>query len=344
MNIPSSHAAPDGAVAIVPVRAGVLPAGAEEVVAEAGGCACVVGEDAETAAHALTGGLNVSWWEAPGFRPGAWSRVLAAAYASYGRVLLPASADGRDLAPRIAARLRRPLLAEAIELGADVAVLPRDGDRRTEQVHLTGPVVLTIRPGTGGRAISHLPPRSIAELELGPETIGEGHDAVTLEVTYPPPQAIDLAEARRVVAAGAGLLQPAVRDARESAQLLDTMTRVAGALRAAVGGTRRVTDAGCLSESQQIGSAGVMVAPDLYVALGVSGATHHLVGTGDPNHLVAVNTDPSCPMMAAADLAVVADAAAVLRALARRLGVLDDAGHSESAAAETAFAPRGESP
>ncbi|MDS1270925.1 mycofactocin-associated electron transfer flavoprotein alpha subunit [Lipingzhangella sp. LS1_29] len=330
----SDPSALHGAVAVVPVRAGVLPSGAEEVVAEAGGYACVVGGGAEEAAHALHGAVTISWWDTPGFRPGTWAGVLAGACARFGQVLLPASADGRDLAPRIAARMGRPLLAEAIELGGDFVVLPRDGDRRTERVQLTGPAVLTIRPGTGGRAISRLPPRSITELELGTRT-PHGHDAQTLEVTYPAPQSIDLAEARRVVTAGAGLLQPTQQARDDAAELVATMTRVAAALHAAVGGTRVVTDAEYLPESRQIGSAGVMVAPDLYVALGVSGATHHLAGTGDPRHLVAVNTDPSCPMMAAADLALVADAPAVLAALARHLGVADP---------EPDVSPRGDQP
>lgn len=307
------------AIAVIPVRGGILPAGAEEVVAEAGGSACVVGTGAEAAAQALTGAVTICWWETPGFRPGAWATVLAPACTQFGQVLLPASADGRDLAPRIAAQLRRPLLAEVIELGTDFAVLPRDGDRRTERVHLTGPVVLTIRPGTGGRAISRLPPCNIAPLERGAEIVEDSHEAHTLEVTYPAPEHIDLAEARRVVATGAGLVQPNSEHTDGATEAIATVTRVAAALHAAVGGTRMVTDAQYLPERRRIGSAGAMVTPDLYVALGVSGASHHLAGTGDPTHLVAVNTDPSCPMMAAADLALVADARAVLAALARRL-------------------------
>ncbi|NLA35039.1 MAG: electron transfer flavoprotein subunit alpha, partial [Actinobacteria bacterium] len=71
---------------------------------------------------------------------------------------------------------------------------------------------------------------------------------------------------------------------------------------------------------RQIGTTGVVVNPDLYLAFGISGAVQHTAGLGHPDHIVSVNTDPHCPMMAMADLAVVADANATLDALAALLG------------------------
>ena len=70
-----------------------------------------------------------------------------------------------------------------------------------------------------------------------------------------------------------------------------------------------VTDAGWTGHERQIGTTGVAIDPDLYVAFGVSGAVQHTGGLGTPRHIVSVNTDPSCPMTAMADLALVADAA-----------------------------------
>jgi electron transfer flavoprotein alpha subunit len=81
------------------------------------------------------------------------------------------------------------------------------------------------------------------------------------------------------------------------------------------------TDAGWTGYERQIGTTGVAVDPELYVALGVSGATQHTAGLGSPAHVVSVNTDPSCPMTAMANLGVVADARGVLQALASRLGI-----------------------
>ncbi len=84
-----------------------------------------------------------------------------------------------------------------------------------------------------------------------------------------------------------------------------------------------VTDAGWMSYDRQIGTTGVSVSPELYLAFGISGAAQHVGGLGAPEHVVSVNTDPSCPMTAMSDLGIVADAPAVLSELARRLGVAE---------------------
>ena len=81
---------------------------------------------------------------------------------------------------------------------------------------------------------------------------------------------------------------------------------------ASVGATRVVTDRGWLGHERQIGTTGVVVEPRLYVAFGISGAVQHTSGLGDPTHVISVNTDPNCPMMQLADLAIVSDANAVL--------------------------------
>jgi electron transfer flavoprotein alpha subunit len=98
---------------------------------------------------------------------------------------------------------------------------------------------------------------------------------------------------------------------------------VAAALGASVGATRVVTDYGWLPFERQIGTTGVTVSPRLYVALGISGAVQHVTGLGDPDHIVSVNLDASCPMMTMADLAIVTDARALLAALADRLADAD---------------------
>jgi electron transfer flavoprotein alpha subunit len=87
-----------------------------------------------------------------------------------------------------------------------------------------------------------------------------------------------------------------------------------------MGATRVITDRGWVGHARQIGTTGVVVDPDLYLAFGISGAVQHTAGLGTPVHIVSVNTDPHCPMMQMADLAVVADANAVVAELARRRG------------------------
>jgi len=87
------------------------------------------------------------------------------------------------------------------------------------------------------------------------------------------------------------------------------------------GASRVAADMGWVPAERFIGTTGVAVQPELYIGLGISGAVQHVSGIGDPDHLVAVNTDASAPLMAMADLAVVTDAVGLLRELAARLGV-----------------------
>jgi electron transfer flavoprotein alpha subunit len=163
---------------------------------------------------------------------------------------------------------------------------------------------------------------------------GAGHDAESVEVLQPEPSTADLAEAGRIVGGGAGLV-PAGADGVAVMQLL---ADVGAALEASAGATRVVTDAGWMTYDRQIGTTGVAVSPELYIAFGISGAAQHVGGLGAPEHVVSVNTDPSCPMTAMADLGIVADAPAVLAALADRLGVTaaaprpDGAGQAEGTA------------
>ena len=88
-----------------------------------------------------------------------------------------------------------------------------------------------------------------------------------------------------------------------------------------MGATRVVTDRGWVGHERQIGTTGVVVDPQLYLAFAISGAVQHTSGLGQPDHVVSVNVDAHCPMMQLADLAVVADANAVLDELAVRLGL-----------------------
>ncbi|MTD53518.1 electron transfer flavoprotein subunit alpha/FixB family protein [Amycolatopsis sp. RM579] len=223
------------------------------------------------------------------------------------RILLPASADGRDLAPRLAAELGRPLLAGAIRVTAHGAEVARWGDRVCADLIADGPFVATLQPGVRGSA-----PASETVLYAIELPHAEAPDVTVIEVLDPEPGTVDLAEAPRIFGAGAGLGNP------ESVALLE---KVGNAMGAALGATRVVTDAGWTGYQRQIGTTGVVVHPELYVAFGVSGAAQHVGGLGDPAQVVSVNLDESCPMTAMADLGIVADAPAVLAELARMLEV-----------------------
>ncbi len=301
-------------LAVVVVRDGQLPTGADETVAEAGGFALVVGSGTREAVGRLDAASRVWLLERSSVAPGALASALAHVLSGVDMVLLPASPDGRDLAPRLAVVLGRALLAGAVRCAPDEVELTRLDDRLSLRVAVDGPAVVTLRPGSRGRP----QPVALAEVTALPLSApSAGPDAESVEVLQPEPSTVDLAEARRIVCGGAGLV-PAGADGVAVMRLL---ADVAGAMEASVGATRVVTDAGWMSYDRQIGTTGVAVDPELYVAFGVSGATQHIGGLGAPAHVVSVNTDPSCPMTRMADFAIVADAPAVLAELAERLGV-----------------------
>ena len=301
-------------LAVIVVRAGELPSGADETVAEAGGAALVLGSGTREAAGLLDAASRVWLLERSCVAPGAVAAALAQVLADVPMVLLPASPDGRDLAPRLAAVLGRPLLAGAVRCAPDEVELTRLDDHLSLRVAVDGPVVVTLRPGFRGR------PAQVTLAEVTALAVPQdepAHDAESIEVLQPEPSTVDLAEARRILGGGAGLV-PAGSD---GAAVMRLLAQVAEALEASAGATRVVTDAGWMSYDRQIGTTGVAVSPELYVAFGISGAAQHVGGLGAPEHVVSVNTDPSCPMTLMADLGILADAPAVLAELAERLGV-----------------------
>jgi len=316
------------AVAVIVVRDAQLPAGADEAAAEAGGYAVLAGSGTRDAATSLTAASRVWAAERSTVAPSALAAALAPALSRVPLLILPASPDGRDLAPRLALALDRPLLAGAVRCTPYMIELTRLDDRLSVQIAPDGPAVATLRPGVIGspapvvmQKILALPlpePGAVRGTWDGAcSLVRAGPDAQTETVLAPEPATVDLAEAKRIVAGGAGLV---AADADGSA-VMRLLGDVAAALGASAGATRVVTDAGWMDYDRQIGTTGVAVTPELYIAFGISGAAQHIGGLGTPEHVVSVNTDPSCPMTAMADLGIVADAQGALAELADRLGV-----------------------
>ena len=296
-------------IAVARVRGGVLPAGADEACAEAGGRILLFGDGLDEAAAALTAADEVVCCQSTDLA------LLAELVQDQGTVILPASPDGRDLAPRLAFALGRVLYAGAVEVTSDRVSVVRTAGRVTDLHEVVGPAVVTLVPGVRGVAPTGTPPtvRSVVVEPSDGSVDGPESDAVRLiAVLAPDPMSIDLSEAKRIVGGGQGL---------GSVGQFELLGQIGSAIGASLGGTRVASDAGWIPFERQIGTTGVAVRPSLYLAFGVSGATQHTSGLGDPDHIVSVNTDPSCPMMSMADLAIVSDANAVLIALARRLGI-----------------------
>ncbi len=311
---------PGSDVAVVPVRDGELPLGGGDVCWEAGqhGLALLMGSGCAEAAAGLPAPLRVWGWENGEYAPGGWAQQLAPLLKGAGHIVLPASPDGRDLAPRLAAELGRPLVAGVAEVRREpgqraTALVPRWEGAALAEVALAADAVITRLPNS---ATAPLPPGGGAvfrelSFPLAPVT-PDAADARLLQLLPADPATVDLAEARRILAGGAGLGGP---------EAFVLLAAVADGLAASLGATRLVADLGWAPHDRYIGTTGVTVDPDLYIALGISGAVQHLTGLGDPRHIVAVNTDPSCPMMARAELALVCDARELLSVLAARLEV-----------------------
>ena len=226
--------------------------------------------------------------------PGAWAAALAPTLGEATYVVLPASPDGRDLAPRIAALLDWPLIANAESIEPGKVTVTTHGGRVQQVLDPGGPFVATLQPGV--RGTNPNPAAEVvltAALPLDWDTTADVPDAEVLEVLPPDAATMDLAEAPRIVGGGAGLIGPA--SDVDAAEQFARLTAVGEAVGASMGATRVVTDAGWVGHERQIGTTGVVVDPDLYLAFGISGAVQHTAGLGHPEHVIIGQHRPALP-------------------------------------------------
>jgi len=224
-----------------------------------------------------------------------------------GIALIGAGPDGRDVAGTLAALTGRGVLANAVGVRWDgrlVVEMSAFGGKLVTSSGFTGPGgIVTIRPnmvtaeplGSAGEVVDHAPaaeptlPRVIVR-----ESVAEAGAAVPIE------------EARIIVSGGRGIGGP---------DGFELVRDLASELGGAVGATRAAVDSGWIPYSQQIGQTGKIVKPQLYLALGISGAIQHKVGMQTAETIIAVNRDPDAPISEFADLLVVGDLFEVGRAL-----------------------------
>ncbi|HKW77955.1 MAG TPA: electron transfer flavoprotein subunit alpha/FixB family protein [Candidatus Limnocylindria bacterium] len=214
-------------------------------------------------------------------------------------ILIGATTDGRDLAPRLAARLGWAYAADCTAIAIDGTTLtvdrPMYAGKIRAKVKVTLPAVLSIRPGSFPAAADAAPP----QLRRVPaDTAAEKLQFVKFEPVATASKRVTLAEARTIVSAGRGMKGP------ENWKLVEDL---ADALGAATGASRAVTDAGWRPNEEQVGQTGKTVTPDLYIALGISGAIQHLAGMTSSKVIVAVNKDPDADIFKIADYGVVGD-------------------------------------
>ena len=291
-------------IAVLVVRHGVLPAGALEATSEAKGNVLVIGSSCSAVLPELSPyATHIATCEWGDFAPSVWAHALTTHIGHEQRIVLPASPDGRDFAAHLAQNLKRPLYAGALRIGTVTIELVRWSGQAVETLVATPEFVATLQVGV--RSIDEVSGDAVITSLQVPEAF-TGNDAEVVDVLPPDAASIDLSEAPRIICGGAGI---------QTSSSFHTLFNIAEELSASVGATRVITDRSWVEHQRQIGTTGVVVNPQLYIALGVSGAVQHTSGLGQPEHIVSINTDPHCPMMQLADLGIVSDANEVLPAL-----------------------------
>jgi electron transfer flavoprotein alpha subunit len=246
-----------------------------------------------------------------------WSAAVASAIEARrpAVVLFSSTERGRDFAPRVAARLGLGLTGDAIGLEIDperrlVQMKPAFGGHVVAPVlSRTSPAMATVRPGVlPGYASEPSRRARVESLAI------EGMPAIRASVKAEPAplRTAGISGARVVVGVGFGIGDPAN---------LALCEALAGAVSGVIAATRRVTDKGWLPRAIQVGLTGKVIAPDVYIAVGIRGAPNHTVGMQRAGTIVAINKDPKAPIFQMASFGAAADAVTLLPALTEALRV-----------------------
>lgn len=223
-----------------------------------------------------------------------------------GLVMADGDCGGREWAARLAARLGCALVSPAL------GVTPRGGMLEVSGLDGTGRFMRSVRVAAGETVLVTLRAGVGETVEAAPSRSGELIEMTAIERPEPvrrvrlvpaDPAVADIRHAERLVAGGRGV---------GGKDQFDTLRRFAARIGAGVAASRMAVDMGWIGQERQVGQTGKTVAPDLYIACGISGASHHLEGISGARHVVAINTDPEAPIFRVAHLGLVADLHEVL--------------------------------
>ena len=255
---------------------------------------------AAAAAAQVAGVVKVLHADAPGLAHGLAENLAAQVVAvagSYSHLLFPATAAGKNVAPRVAALLDVGQVSEITKvISADTFERPIYAGSATATVQSTDAIkVLTVRAtgfdaaaGAGGSAAVE----SVAAVADSGQSIYRGSEIAKNDRP-------ELTAAKIIVSGGRAL--------GSSEKFSEILTPLADKLGAGIGASRAAVDAGYAANDLQVGQTGKIVAPQLYIAAGISGAIQHLAGMKDSKVIVAINKDPEAPIFSVADYGLEAD-------------------------------------
>ena len=282
--------------------------------------AALFGPGAKDAAFALAGqGVSVARFitdDASGeysfgqYAPGAWAAAIVQLATDALAVIAAGSERGNEVLAHVAARLDVPMAANCLEVQPDgrwAIVRQRWAGSLLEDAWLDGePRLLTVAPHAF--APVEAPAESLTpSVEPFAPTLSSADLRAQVSGHVPSaPGSISLADAKVVVGGGRGV---------GSAEGFAIIEELAGLLGGAVGVSRVVTSAGWKPHTMQVGQTGQRIAPDLYIACGISGAIQHIVGCKAAKRILAINTDPDAPIMSKATYAVIGDLHTVVPAI-----------------------------
>ena len=224
-------------------------------------------------------------------------------------LLYGATPNGRDLAPRVAARMRLGLTADCTDLGIDehrqlVQTRPAFGGNIMATIisPYTRPQTATVRPNVF--AAAEADPTRPVNIEKVPVTLTKANIRTRLiEEILLDREEERIEEAKIIVSAGRGCQDPVN---------LDTVRNLARKLGGVLAGSRAIVELGWIPHSLQVGQSGTTVGPELYMAIGISGAVQHVVGMSSSKKIIAINKDPNAPIFKIAELGIVGDALIIL--------------------------------
>ncbi|HYN69250.1 MAG TPA: electron transfer flavoprotein subunit alpha/FixB family protein [Candidatus Eisenbacteria bacterium] len=246
-----------------------------------------------------------------GYAPAAWAAAIEslATMRSAIAVVAPGSDRGNEVLAHVAARLRLPMAANVVDVDPGEPwriVRQRWAGSLLEDAVLDAPVrLMSVAPHVvAAEAVAPSAPASVAAFKPDVNEADLRVRVVSREAAAS--AGVSLTEARVVVGGGRGV---------GSAEGFGQLEELAGLLGGAVGGSRVVTSLGWRPHADQIGQTGLRIAPDLYIACGISGAIQHIVGCKAAKRILAINTDAESPIMAVADYAVIGDLKTIVPAI-----------------------------